>query len=300
MDNYTDKTKVILDERFNQAIDGIYYSHQPIYGYRSKYSAESNISRHIITKSILNALNHYSFSTFIDIGGAEGYTAHLVRKLFGAKVMSTDLSEAACKRAEEIFDIEAVPCDIHSLPFADNQFDAVLCSETIEHVTNYQQAIRELLRITKEILVITVPHESQEEVDANIRNNVPHGHINYFEVQTLDYLKKEGYTLSYEKTLSPLLIVPRVMAEATRKDKGGLPYKLYNSITPFLRKIFNIKTAIRLVNADAKFCRIFKRYSGITFVIEKGNTLSRIHPRKAITAKDFIYETVPPYRLNGS
>jgi ubiquinone/menaquinone biosynthesis C-methylase UbiE len=297
MDNYTDETKIVLDERFNQTVDGIYFSHQPIYGYRTKYSAESNISRHMITRSILNALNNYSFSSFIDIGGAEGYTAHLVRKLFKAQVMSTDLSETACHRANEIFNINAVACDIHVLPFENNQFDSVLCSETIEHVTDYKLAIKELLRITKDVLVITVPHESQEEVDANIRNKVPHGHINYFDVHTLDYLKKEGYTIKYEKTLSPLLVVPRVIAEATIKQNRALPYRLYNSLTPVLKKIFGIKTAVSIIDADSKFCKIFKSYTGITFVIEKGNPLMRNNPRKPVTAKDFIYETVELYKL---
>ncbi len=92
MDNYTDETKKFLDERFDQEIDGIYYAHQPIYGYRSNNSSGSDISRYMLTKSILNTINNYTFKSFIDIGGAEGYTANLVRKLFNAEVMSTDLS----------------------------------------------------------------------------------------------------------------------------------------------------------------------------------------------------------------
>ncbi len=36
-------TKKFLDERFDQEIDGIYYAHQPIYGYRSNNSSGSDI-----------------------------------------------------------------------------------------------------------------------------------------------------------------------------------------------------------------------------------------------------------------
>lgn len=297
MDHYTDQTKAILDERFNQTVDGIYYSHQPIYGYRSKYSAESNISRHMITKSILNAIKKFSFDTFIDIGGAEGYTAFIVRELFNAKVMSTDLSESACKRAKEIFGIDAVACDIHHLPFEDKKFDVVLCSETIEHVTDYKLAIQELLRITRNVLIITVPHDSKEEVEANIRNKVPHGHINYFDIHTLDYLKQQGYELEYEKTLSPLLVVPRVIAEGTKKDNNALPYRIYNSITPLLRKLFGIKTAISIIDADVKVCKAFKSYSGITFTIVKEKLPAGKYKDKIIGAKDFVYKTVPLYSL---
>lgn len=70
--------------------------------------------------------------------------------------------------------------------------DVVLCSETIEHVTAYKAPIEELLRITKNVLIITVPHKSPEEVAQNIKNKVPHRHINYFDIDSLDYLKARG------------------------------------------------------------------------------------------------------------
>ena len=184
------------------------------------------------------------------------------------------------------------------MPFPDESFDVVLCSETIEHVTDYKLAIKQLLRITKNVLVITVPHESVEEVENNIRNNVPHGHINYFDVNTLDYLKEEGYVVKFEKTLSPLLIVPRVIAEGTNKVKKGLPYLLYNSVAPVLRKVFGIRTAIRMIDADVKICSIFKKYSGITFTIQKKELPHGLRQNRTIGAKDFIYETVPLYKLS--
>ncbi|HTE07923.1 MAG TPA: class I SAM-dependent methyltransferase [Flavitalea sp.] len=296
-DAYTEKTKRLLDDRFDQVIDGIYFSHQPIYGYRSHYSAEANIGRHMITRSILNQLNNYSFKSFIDIGGAEGYTANLVKNLFGAEVMSTDLSESACQRAKEIFGIEAVACDIHQLPFADASFDAVLCSETIEHVTDFKKAVTELLRITKKVLVITVPHESAEQVEFNIRDNVPHGHINYFDVNSFNYLQEKGYTVKWERTQSPFLVIPRVLAEASQKSGTNLAIGLYNIFRPILRKLFGIKTAKGLVNIDAKLCRITGPYMGISFVIEKDLSAAREQLARPITANDFVNLTVPHHYL---
>ena len=232
MDNYTSITKDTLEERFVMTTDGIYYAHQPIYGYRTSKGSTSGIARYMITKSILNAINRYNFDTFIDIGGAEGYTANLVKEIFNVQVKSTDLSENACKMAKAIFGIDAIPADIHNLPFNDNEFDIVLCSETLEHVTDYKRAIHELLRITKNVLVITVPHETKKIVAQNIRNKIPHAHIHYFDTTTLDYLKDMGYTLKFEKTLSPLLIIPRVIAEGYKKPDTKLHFKLYNFFTP--------------------------------------------------------------------
>ncbi|MBS1588488.1 MAG: class I SAM-dependent methyltransferase [Bacteroidetes bacterium] len=297
MDQYTQETKNTVDERFGMKRNGVYYAHQPIYGYRTPFAAGSNISRYMVTKSILNAFSKFSFNSFIDIGGAEGYTANIVRQLFNIPVQSTDLSENACKMAGEIFGIKATPCDIHNLPFNDGEFEAVLCSETIEHVTDFKLAIDELLRITKNILVITVPHETPEIVAENIRNKVPHGHIHYFDVNTLDYLKNIGYDISYEKTLSPFLIVPRVLAESGKKERQSTVYRIYNRLTPFFRKIFGLKTANWLTNIDASLCLITGSYGGITFTITRqSQTLKAAHTSKKFKAQDFTNITVPLHK----
>jgi ubiquinone/menaquinone biosynthesis C-methylase UbiE len=251
----------------------------------------------MVTKSILNALNKYDFKAFADIGGAEGYTANIVRMIFNAEVISTDLSENACKMAKELFNINAIPADIHKLPFHDNDFDIVLCSETIEHVTDYKLAISELLRITKNVLVITVPHESKKMVAKNIENNIPHAHIHYFDVKTLDYIREMGFELRVEKTLSPLLIIPRVIAEGSKKNGKKLHYKVYNFFTPLFRKIFGIRTANWLTNIDSKMTKYLGFYQGITFVIEK-NIKTKKESFSTIKAKSFTKIKIEEYRLD--
>lgn len=296
MDNYTSDTKEKLEKIFSRNTEGVYHAHQPIYGYRTSKGSTSCIARYMVTKSILNAINKYNFKTFIDIGGAEGYTANLVRKLFNAQVKSTDLSENACKMANTIFGIDAIHADIHNLPFENNEFDVILCSETIEHVTDYKKAITELLRITKNVLIITVPHESEEMVAQTIKDKVPHGHINYFDIHSLDYLKDFGYTLKYEKTLSPLLILPRVIAEGFKKPDTKLHFKIYNFFTPILKKLFGIKTANRLTDIDTKTTKLFGFYKGITFIIEKNNQLKK-KAASEIKAKTFTEIKVDEYRI---
>lgn len=298
LDVYTKETHSILNDWYSKKVDGIHFAHQPIYGYRTPYAATSNIAKYMVTKSVLSALGKFNFENFIDIGGAEGYTANLVRTLFGANVQLTDLSDYACRMAKEIFEIEATQSDIHNLPFENEAFQVVLCSETIEHVSNFKLAIQELLRITKDVLVITVPHETPEIVAENIRLKIPHAHINYFDINTLDYLKEEGYTVTYQKTLSPLLIVPRVVAEAFKKP-DSIKFKLYNSLTPIFQKIFGIKTANRLIDLDAPLSKLTGLYSGITFVIRKSNSALSDNP-KTIRAKDFTGITVPAYRPDDS
>lgn len=298
IDNYTLTTKENLEQRFEMAISDIYFAHQPIYGFRTPFADTSNIARYMVTASILNAFGKYSFSNFVDIGAAEGYTANLVKNIFKVPVRATDLSTNACRMAKMVYNIEAYPADVHHLPFNDNEFEAVLCSETLEHVTDYRAAITELLRICSKVLVITVPHETPEIVAQNIAENKPHGHIHYFDINTLDYLREMGYSVEYEKTLSPLLILPRVIVEGFKKHLRFFPYNLYNVTTPFWRRIFSIKSANRLVDLDVKFTKLFNLYGGITFTITKKCVPKREKIMK-IKAREFTNQIVDPVNISN-
>ena len=91
--------------------------------------------------------------------------------------------------------LESKPGNIHDLPFEDDEFDVVTCSETLEHVTDFRHATEELLRVAKKAVVITVPNDSIEVVEANIRrmDELDHTHINKFTMNTFDYLREDRF-----------------------------------------------------------------------------------------------------------
>jgi SAM-dependent methyltransferase len=49
--------------------------------------------------------------------------------------------------------------DAHHLPFPDNSFDLVLCLEVLEHLPDSGVGLRELLRVARDCVVVSVPHE---------------------------------------------------------------------------------------------------------------------------------------------
>ncbi len=76
------------------------------------------------------------------------------------------------------------------LPFADETFDRVICSEVMEHVHDFPAAIRELARVTKPNgrIAITIPTATSERLYLRLGDDYfesPGGHIRIFRPRDL-------------------------------------------------------------------------------------------------------------------
>jgi ubiquinone/menaquinone biosynthesis C-methylase UbiE len=61
------------------------------------------------------------------------------------------------KKNNYAYQINFTVANIYNLPFPDNQFDCVICSETIEHLKYPKTALAELVRIAKRQVILTTP-----------------------------------------------------------------------------------------------------------------------------------------------
>jgi ubiquinone/menaquinone biosynthesis C-methylase UbiE len=286
--------KQYCDDYYKNSKDGIYYAHQPIYGYRTPYAEPSQVSRHVITRNILDQLAQYKFKQLIDISASEGYTSFLIQKLFGITPKITDWAQSVCDMANKLFGFEAEVADVKKLPYKDNEFEVVLCSETLEHVPDWRVGFDELLRITDKLLIVTVPHDKIEFVEYS-RKHVPGGHINHFELSTFDFLKDSGYHYKLIPNMCPAALKARVLVEAYPKQ--GSKYALYNKFTPLFKKIFGKKSAAWLIDNDAKFVKATGQYGDIVIVVEKGNITRNVN-YKPIKAADFMDFAIPHFYLD--
>lgn len=298
IDEYTQKTKVILEDRYKKHDKyGIYFAHQPIYGFRKGHSESFTLVRYIRTYQIIKALSHLKFNSLLDVGGGEGYSVYIAREIFDVNVKNCELSEEACKRAKEIFNIDSDPADIHNLPYTDNQFDVVLCSETLEHVTDVNKSISELLRVASKSVIITVPHQSTKFIEDNIRKKIPHGHIHNFNLQSFNFLKTKGYLVFSKKMVSPLLKIHRGLIEAmpleyNKKDlrREKIFKDVYNASLPLLRRLFNKKAACFLLKLDEFISKWSPLYGSIIITI--------ILKNDALLDKRKIHDISPDLILN--
>jgi SAM-dependent methyltransferase len=117
----------------------------------------------------------------------------------GARVVGLDLDANALAqsaralrgRARDLGRLGAMlQGDTFALPFADNRFDKVICSEVMEHVHDFRAAARELARVTRVggMVAVTIPTATSEHLYLRLGDDYfesPGGHIRIFRPRDL-------------------------------------------------------------------------------------------------------------------
>lgn len=90
--------------------------------------------------------------------------------------------------------------DVCALPFRDNSFDFVICSEVLEHIQDHKTAVSEAVRVLKPgmTLAVSVPRYLPERICWVLSDNyhtVRNGHVRIYKRKTLvDLLESAGLT----------------------------------------------------------------------------------------------------------
>lgn len=154
--------------------------------------------------------------SMLDVGCGEG------RHIFGVmqeypmmKCVGLDMDDDSLKKAEEGYSYfesisevgaEFIKGSAYSLPFPDNTFDLVVCSEVLEHLHEYNDAVIEINRVLKPggKFFASVPAFWPEKICWYLSKeyqNQPGGHLRIFDQKKLIHeIEDRGFKfLSSEK-----------------------------------------------------------------------------------------------------
>jgi len=109
--------------------------------------------------SLLSLIGDVKNKKILDAGCGEGYFLSIIdsQEKYGVELSSKRISEALKTYPE----LKIKIADVNNLPFDDNTFDVIVCSEVLEHVSGYEKAIKEFKRCVKPYghIVLSFPNE---------------------------------------------------------------------------------------------------------------------------------------------
>ncbi len=105
-------------------------------------------------------------TTVADIGGGYGWLAMAFAMTTPARVIAVDMDGPRLETGRRIADILGLADRIDwregrlgALPMADGEVDAAYCIEVLEHVYGDEGAIRDLGRVSRDLVVLTTPNK---------------------------------------------------------------------------------------------------------------------------------------------
>jgi ubiquinone/menaquinone biosynthesis C-methylase UbiE len=127
----------------------------------------------------------------LDAGCGEGFvTTYLARRDPSLRITGVDVKEDAIAYARDHFGDLATfrTGSVYKLPFSDNSFDAIVCSEVLEHLDDPVRPLDEFKRVARRHVLITVPREPYfkwlNDLGRGLRLSPDPGHVNFWTKKT--------------------------------------------------------------------------------------------------------------------
>ncbi len=133
----------------------------------------------------------------LDLGCGRGRHAHALGQTPGLLVVGADMDAedlAATAGGFEMFGASSAwgvtRADARRLPFADEAFDIVICSEVLEHIIEWEDALAEITRVTRRggVFALSVPRAWPEAICWRLAPEYPKepgGHVRIFHAGAL-------------------------------------------------------------------------------------------------------------------
>ena len=130
----------------------------------TKHTTQNPISKFFLDnfKSLLlEEVKRLKPESILDVGAGEGFTLEMFRKHnVGKKLEGVEYMDDALSLAKKLHpQVKIRKGTIYELPYKDDTFDVVICTEVLEHLEEPEKALKELKRVSRKYVILSVPNE---------------------------------------------------------------------------------------------------------------------------------------------
>ena len=192
----------------------------------NKYESSGIMVRRLMNRffsSMDDLLEMASFNNVYEGGCGEGFvSAHIhdycMQKGLDQVIQkASDISKSKVTEAAQRFpEIEFETASLYKLPEIDNTYDLVVGCEVLEHMEQPNDALKELMRVSKGYVLVSVPNEPIWRILNMLRGkywrdlgNTP-GHVQHWsKAQFLSFVKRHGDVICVKKPFPWTMVLLR-------------------------------------------------------------------------------------------
>lgn len=184
-----------------------------------KHTSKNPIQKILIKNfysSLISLVKSLKPETILDAGCGEGFTMDTLSKnRIAERIEGVEYSKESIILGKKLFpNLTFRQGTVYKLPYKDNSFDLIICTEVLEHLEESAKALREMLRVSKKYLIVSVPNEPFFMLSNFLRGKNlsrlgnDEGHINHWNPLSFKrYLEKNGIKIKEIKLPFPWITI---------------------------------------------------------------------------------------------
>lgn len=200
-----------------------------------------------VFSTLLAALKEVKLTSFtlLDAACASGYYSEVIKSLDEREIdyQGCDYSEAMVKMAQSYYpELEFQVQDLTQLSYPSRSIDVVLVSGVLEHIPDYQKAIAEVCRVSKQYLIIhrcPLTPKSEHMFTVGSQYNIETPRIYFSKRKLLQEVEAQRFSLAKQIDV------------------------VYGSVTPFQK----LKSLVKRVMLPNKFRNQENRYNQVQTLV---------------------------------
>ena len=129
-----------------------------------KHTSKNPLQKLLINnfyKELVSSIKELKIESVLDVGCGEGFTLNkLLENKIGKRLEGVDFQKTAVEIGTKVHPyLTLKQGNIYKLEYKNSSFDLVMATEILEHLEDPRKGLKELIRVSRKYLLLSVPNE---------------------------------------------------------------------------------------------------------------------------------------------